>query len=400
MRILFVTALPKERSSFLGRTFPLARAVHQAGHAVEILTLSGRTAPPFEHHETREGVSIRTCGPNVRATSVQTPTISEVARRYRLGRQALSKALAAQTADVVVLAKPQLQNTPPTLAFARVNRIPLVLDADDFEPAASRFPALVRWAMRALDRRAARRAAAISACSPFLVRHYRRLNPTASVELLPTSIEVPPAHPAARLRERLGIPADAKILLYAGSLSLSSAHRVDQLLVAFAQLKGETTKTRAHLVIAGDGLHEKHLRSLADSLFPPPSPIHFLGRFAPPEDIALAKQADLLVDPVDGSVTAEAKSSHRVMLALATGTPIIAGNVGIRPFLLPRSLHQDALYDPGDPRALAKGLERGLNPEYRVRFQEQTAGLIDQWTSEAIGRRFVSLLESLAPRAR
>lgn len=398
MRVLFVTALPQERSSFLGRTFPLAQALHRAGHNVDLLTLSGSATPPFENEETREGIVIRTCGPNLRATHIQALTISEVLRRLRLGRAALTAELTRRTADVVVLAKPQLQNTQPTLSFARERRIPLVLDADDFEPAASRFPLPVRWIMAAVDRRAARSATAISACSPFLVEHYRRLNPRAHVEFLPTSIAVPPFVAAARLRERLGIPADAKILLYAGSLSLSSAHRVDQLLVAFAQLHSAAPRINAHMVIAGDGLDEQRLKTTADSLVHSPSSIHFLGRFTPPEDIALAREADLLVDPVDNSVTAEAKSSHRMMLALATGTPIVAGNVGIRTFLLPEALHADALYDPDDPGALASSLARGLDQNYRTRFREQTAGLIDQWTWETLGKKFVSLLESLSPR--
>ncbi|MDP3685892.1 MAG: hypothetical protein Q8R32_03610, partial [bacterium] len=120
-----------------------------------------------------------------------------------------------------------------------------------------------------------------------------------------------------------------------------------------------------------------------------------LGRFTPPEDIAIAREVDLLVDPVDRSLANEAKSSHRVLLALATGTPIIAGAVGIRTHLLPPTLHATCLYDPDNASALAPVLARGLEPHTKHQFRAQTRDLVDQWTWPVLGEQFVRLLESL-----
>lgn len=401
MNVLFVAALPPERSSMVGRIFPLARAVHERGHDVRLLTLSGSTLPPFQTDTARNGVTLRTVGPNIRATGVDAPSVIQTWRRFRAGQSALADALESESADIVILTKPQLQNTAPTLAFARARRTPLLLDADDFEPAASRFPLLMHMHMQGLDQRAARAARVITACSPFLVEYYRRLNPHAQVEFIPTGITVPAGVPPIRLRERLGIAADAKVVLYVGSLSVSSGHRVDLLLEAFAALLEKRSGTfSAHLVLAGDGLDEARLRQRVTRNAELRTRVHFLGRFTPPEDIALAYDADLLVDPVDRTRTAEAKSSHRLMLALAAGTPIITGAVGVRPVLVPQALHALCLYDPARRGDLTAALARGLEPATKDVFRRHTYGLLDQWGWDTLGKRFTELLESLIRRDR
>lgn len=386
----------------VGRMLPLARAVASAGHTVDVLTLAGSHKSERSESSSLERwgeqlprVRVSLVGPALRATDTMHPSLVETLARLRKGRAALAEALEQERPDIVVLAKPQLQNAPPTLAFAARTRVPLVLDADDLEAEASRLPALARWHARTLERRAAGAAALITACSPFLVEHFRRLNPAARIELLPTGISIPPSVSPARLRERLGIPTDATIILYVGSLSLSSGHRVDLLINAWSRLSLDQGRN-AHLVIAGSGMDEEALRERVARDAALKRRVHFLGRFTPPEDLALAREADLLVDPVDRSRTNEAKSSHRTMLALATGTPIVAGNVGIRPFLLPSSLHELSLYDPYAPDSLTRALARGLEPTVRERFQRETAGCIQQWAWPTLGAQFTRLLETAA----
>ncbi len=399
----------------VGRILPLARAVQRAGHEVALYTLSGNGAQP--QGSTMGDHWVWVAGPNRRPDGEAIPSPLGTIRRWRAGLAGLRRALADEHPDIVVLAKPQLQNTGPALELAARTGAPLVLDADDLEAEASRLPSLLRVYASTLETRAARAAALITACSPFLVDHYRRLTadspsaetsgdgrrPTSEVpprvELLPTGITVPADIPPAPLRPRLGLPADARIILYVGSLSIASGHRLDLLLAAFQQLMMQNSERETHLVFAGSGLDEAWLRAHAARLQTPdprlPTRIHFLGRFSPPEDFALAQEADLLVDPVDASRTNRAKSSHRVMLALATGKPIVAGNVGLRPFLLPPSVHGDCLYDPTDSASFTAALRRGLAPECAERFRRETEGRISQWTWETLGTRFVQLIESL-----
>lgn len=392
MRTIFVSALPVERSSTVGRVLPLARAMVAAGHDTTLLTLSGRVDPPYEEETGDAGVRMRAVGPAVRATRVPNPGVVDTLRRLRRGRAALASALAREPADLLVLAKPHFQNTGPVLRAAAMRQIPLVLDVDDRETHASRLPFFARWYAEELERRAARAAALVTTASPALVEHLRRHAPATRIELLPTGITVPADVPPARLREKLRLPPAESLILYVGSLAISSGHRVDLLIDSLAQLPPAAAP--AHLVLAGDGIDAPRLKARA-ARTPVAERIHFLGHFTPPADLALAREVDLLIDPVDRTPTNEAKSSHRVLLALATGTPVIAGDIGMRRFLLPAALHADCLYDPRQDGALTAALARGLDPSFRERFQRQTKGRIDQWTWDTLGPRFVSLLTSL-----
>ncbi len=394
MTVLFVCALPPERSSVIGRLLPLALAAHEAGHTVSVLTLSGSTRPPFASTEDRFGVALNLVGPNIRATERSSPGFGETLVRFLAGLRALDRSLRSTQADVLVLCKPQLQNTTPALAAARRMRCPLLLDVDDLEAEASRAPHVVGWVLRTLEAKAARAASVITCASPFLVDRFRSLHRTARVELLPTGIEPRPTSPV-HFRERLGIPREEKLILYVGSLSLSSGHRVDALLEAFERFMSSPSAPPARLILAGDGLDEHELRARA-ARSPHAARIRFLGRFTPPLDLALAREADLLVDPVDRTPSNEAKSSHRTMLALATGTPIVAGDVGIRRTLLPPALHEPCLYNPADPGALPAALARGLADDFAPYFRAASEGRITRCTWNALGAQFCSLLDDLA----
>lgn len=373
-----------------GRTLPLVAALTRAGHSVMVFTLSGQRQPPFVAEDNQSGVSVKTVGPNLRATDASWPGFWTTVSRFRQGHRALRDALSDAKADLIVLAKPQPQNTSAALEHAKTLRVPLIADIDDLEAYASRLPWPVRRYVASLEARALRRALVVTACSPFLVEHARRINPAARVELLPTGIEVPKDVPPIRFRERLSLPAEARVILYVGSLSRASGHRVDHLLDAFAVLREPET----YLVLAGGGTDADALRARVRSLPGAVSQrVHFWGSFSPPEDVALAREVNLLVDPVDASVVNAAKSSHRVMLALATGTPVIAGNVGIRPTLLPPSLHAVCLYTPEKPGDLTRALRRGLDPGFRALFERETKHLAHQWTWQELGKRFVRIVE-------
>lgn len=396
MRVLIVSALPPERSSYIGRIFPLASALARARHSVTLLTLSGERAESLVRAETRDGVSVHLVGPNLRASDETSPSSRRTLRRFLDGRRALRAALARQRPDVLILAKPQLQNTAPTIAYARGRGIPLVLDTDDLEAAASRLPLFLRWYAAHLERRAARVADIITACSPFLVERARAQNPRARVEFLPTGMTIPTTLPRLNLRERVGVPADARIILYVGSLSIASGHRVDRLLRAFGHLRKHDQGL--HLVLAGSGVDADRLREQVQRAPSLRDVVHFFGRFSPPEDFALAAEADVLVDPVDRAPVTEAKSSHRALLGLATGTPVVTGNVGIRRLLLPTALHAEFLYDPRYAGNLKNALQRALAPGARDRFRAATEGSSTQWTWDHVGPQFVALVESLSPK--
>ncbi|MDP3685668.1 MAG: glycosyltransferase, partial [bacterium] len=249
----------------VGRILPLAQEVRVAGHGhvVDILTLSGASRRPYVESREVEGVRIRTVGPALRATDDHHPNPVRALPRFLAGQSALTRALSTRKADVIVLAKPQPQNTFPVLSWAEQTATPLIVDLDDRETEASRLPASARGVVAHLETQAIQHAAAITAASPALVEYARTIHPSARVELLPTGIRVPPTIPPARLHERLALPPDAKLIAYVGSLSVSSGHRVDTLLEAFNELADPSAS--AHLVLAGDGIDLDQLRKRAEA---------------------------------------------------------------------------------------------------------------------------------------
>lgn len=386
MKALFVATLPPRSPTIIGRTLPLARAVEQHGHGVGIVTLGHNQDGAGD-----TGVPVRVVGPALRGPEAGRPPLPTILRRLHAGARALADALAKERADVVVVVKPHPQNV---WAARRASR-PLILDADDDERWASRLSWMERAVMARIERHAARRATLVTACSPALVRRFAADLRAPRVELVPTGIASSRETASVlNLRARLGLDARAEILLYVGSIALASGHRVDHVLEAWETLADE--RPALHLAIAGDGIDTNRIRERA-ARKRHADRIHFLGRFSPPDAEGMARQATLLVDPADRSPAAEAKSSFRTLLALKTGVPVVAGDVGVRRMFLPPSIHRWALYEPGNRDALLAGLREGLTKRAREEFQRETSGLWNQWSWDRIGARFTALLEEIAP---
>jgi glycosyltransferase involved in cell wall biosynthesis len=384
MTILFAATLPPGSSTLIGRTLPLARAAQKHGHTVHVVTL-GDT----ERAETPMNVPVTVVGPALRGPTAERHPLWELSRRLRFGSRAIAGALSKQRPDVLVLVKPHPQN----VSAARTVSCPIVLDADDDERWASRLSPLERAVMGYLEWRAARRAALVTVCSPALGQRYSLQLRAPRIALIPTGI-APSATPARNLREALRLPPATPLLLYLGSIALSSGHRVDHLVDVWDTL-AEKMPT-LHLVIAGDGIDHALIRERA-SRARHGRRIYFTGRFAPEEAESLARQATLLVDPVDRSPASQAKSSSRTLLALLTGVPIVAGDVGIRKLFLPPAVQSWALYPPEHPEQFLQALLYGLTPEARHHFQKETAGLWKQWSWERLGHQFLSAVEEVIP---
>ena len=385
MTVTFAATLPPESATIVGRTLPLARALGERGHTVRIVTLDHMSVRRHVHDD----VPIDIVGPTLRGDVSKRPTFPELVRNFRRGVQGLSRALAAARFDVLILTKAHPQN----VVASRAVTCPIILDADDDERWASRLSGIERHIMGWTEQRAARKAVLVTACSPALVDRYSQELRARRVALLPTGI-TPSSARAPDLRSTFNLPPSTPLILYLGSLALSSGHRVDDLLNVWDALAESVPDLQ--LIIAGDGIDAERLREHAQRLTFTRR-VHFTGRFAPDEAEGLARQATLLVDPVDHSPASRAKSSSRTLLALATGIPIVAGDVGIRKLFLPPAIHPWALYPPERRDRFLWSLKHGLTKEAREHFQKETAGRWEQWSWDRLGREFVSLVEGLVP---
>ena len=380
LRVTFLATLPPNSSTIVGRTIPLAKEVQKYGHSVSLITL-GKTIDNVESI----GIPTTIVGPSFR-DGVNKPNPVKLVSRYFTATTGLRRAIESNKTDVIVLVKPHPQNYNAIKNLS----IPFILDSDDVESHTSRSNFLERAWLNRIDKNATRKSNLVTACSPYLVEHYKKMCPGKTVELIPTGIPKEGMADKINLRRYFDIADDAQILLYLGSLAISSGHRVDQIFNIWNEIS--TSNLKLHLILAGDGIDADKIHAQS-KLLSNNNRIHFFGRFDSGSSENFARQATLLIDPIDDSVGNQAKSSSRAMLALKTGTPIISGNVGIRKFLLPDTIHNWALYDTNKPTALVEAVKYGLSEDAHTVFARETQGLWQQWTWEVIGAKFNSLIE-------
>lgn len=151
------------------------------------------------------------------------------------------------------------------------------------------------------------------------------------------------------LRDELGWPRDARVLLALGALVDHKGHR--WLVEAMHRLPD------AHLLVAGEGPLRRTLEALAAPLG---RRVRWVGRRS---DVPrLLRSVDLLVHPSTGEGMGQA-----VVEALLAGLPVVASAVGGLPEVV-RDLGW--LVPPRDPAALACAIRRALaDPEARRRVE-------------------------------
>ena len=128
-------------------------------------------------------------------------------------------------------------------------------------------------------------------------------------------------------------------LIYLGSISISSGHRVDLLPDILMQVREQLPETKLHIYGAGDDVEKLKKMFVVRNL---ETAVHWHGRFSSPlegEVSRILRDGGVVVDPVDASISNRAKSSFRCMLAGKFGCPVVTSNIGIRPYLFPQEFH-------------------------------------------------------------
>lgn len=378
MKLAFIATQSSTGSTVRGRIIPLAQELtSHHKHDVHLLLHGTKTdIPDLKTHQIGEDPFQKTASGKIRLHGFS------LFLRLLQNVFLAVKALLIIQPETIIIVKPLPENVLAvwlTTWFFRPKKI--VLDVDDFELTANVVTSLLQRAVIHLAQRVAVKLAnSIVVATPFLADYETALvSDKKSVLLIPTGLSfdvnlAQSPHPR---------------IVYIGSLSQSSGHRVDLLPEIFFLVK--KTVPNAQLVIIGDGddkqklshdLQEKGVQ--ADTI--PTGPFE-LKNLAP-----LIFSSDVLVDPIDASVTNRAKSSFRVALALACGLPIVTSNVGIRAQLIPRQLHTMFFATPGDVNSYANKisalLQKPLTAEDQLLLKESAK----QYTWEALAEKYNTLL--------
>jgi glycosyltransferase involved in cell wall biosynthesis len=201
--------------------------------------------------------------------------------------------------------------------LSRAHKVPYVVS-----PRGMLQPAAIRrsqWrktiAYRLLEQRNLRGASLLHATSDQEADAIRALHLDVPVAVVPNGVDLASAQSAAGgYRARLGIPADAFVVLFLGRMH--RIKRLDLLADAFAIVRA--THRSAHLVLAGPD--EDHLRpELLARLASHASNVHTPGAVGGADKWSLLKDADVTVQCSDSESFGLA-----VVESLAAGVPVIA----------------------------------------------------------------------------
>jgi glycosyltransferase involved in cell wall biosynthesis len=352
MKIAFVSTQSASGSTLIGRTLPLAKHM-AAQHDVHLLAFAPLPAAPY--------LTAHLAGRN---PFVRTVDGKKRLRSWALLFNMLSSALTITwllwriNPERIVIVK----TLPHNVMGVRLWQLfhphrPIIIDVDDFELTANKLSSLwqrasIHWAQRCASRMAGR----IITATPFLSDYFSNLRPRAEVTTIPTGIHSSPP---------IIHPSTSPHIAFFGSLSVSSGHRVDYLPGILSALQKSFPQTK--LIIAGSGDDEAWLKQEFASRGITSS-VLWHGRFNDQDLISLLRNTAIIIDPVDSSIANRAKSSFRVALAISVGLPVITSNVGIRPWLIPPSLHSRFFAAPNhDSYALqvAALFSRPLSPSQR-----------------------------------
>lgn len=380
MKIAFITTQALTGSTVVGRVFPVARQL-ALKHKVYVFAHRGDTQPP-------EGVTVEYVGkdPFIRSDTGKRRLkgIALIGRMIINSWTTLLMLLHVQP-DVVIIVKPLPQNVLATYLWHLFNaKRKIILDVDDFELAANSLSSVYqRAAIHWSERTGSQIADTIVCATPFLQDHFRQLITDAKqVALIPTPLPMevsltaqPPARPA---------------LLYIGSVSIASGHRVDLLPEILELVRQEIPEVT--LTIAGSGDDVSSLKEAFTSRHLDAA-VEWRGRFSLQEVRTLLQDVSVILDPVDGTIVNRSKSSFRVALAVAAGIPVITSDIGIRPLLIPERFHDQFFAEPNRAAAYA---ERIINVLKNPLSADDRAGMVaysQQHTAEAMSKEYEKLLQ-------
>ena len=261
--------------------------------------------------------------------------------------------------DLVLATSPQIFTGLAGLGLARMRRVPFVLEVRDLWPESivsvgalpARHP-MIR-ALEQLEHHLYRSAAGIVSVTDSFVSHFLAHGvPASRIAVIKNGADLDlfdPDSPPAPLRARLGVPPDALLVLFCGTIGM--AHDVGLLARAAAILPPDL---RAHFVIVGDGAGREALAAEIAAL-DVRHRVHLLPPIARCEVPGYLAAADLSAIVLRDSPTFAGVLPSKIFEAMAMRTPILLGVRGEAQALVERA-GAGLPFTPGDPRALVATL--------------------------------------------
>ena len=367
MRLAYLSHyFPPETNAPAARVHELSRALVRLGHEVHVVTGQpnhprGIIFPGYRAAEYRrehvDGIVVH-----------RVPTLPAANRGVLLRGLGYAAVPTAQVAlglarlppvDLVLATSPQIFTGVAGLALARLRRLPFVLEVRDLWPESivsvgalpARHPVI--RALEQVEHLLYRSAAGIVSVTDSFVEHLVAHGvPESRIAVVKNGADLdlfdPEATPAP-LRARLGIPADALLVLFCGTIGM--AHDVGLLARAAAILPADLP---AHFVIVGDGAGREALAAEIAALGVRER-VHLLPAVPRREVPGLLAAADLSAVVLRDSPTFAGVLPSKIFEAMAMRRPILLGVRGEARALVERA-GAGLPFEPGDSRALVATL--------------------------------------------
>ena len=359
MRITFLLTQSLESPSGLGRYWPVSKELARLGHQVTILALHHDLGLLKERRFVKDGVQVwyvaqmhvlKTGNTKAYFSPARLLWVASVAT-WRLARAALQV-----PTDVYHLGKPHPMNGMAALLPRFLWGKRLFLDCDDYEATSNRFAG--EWQRRGVqlfEDHLPGVCNAVTVNTRFAFERIRRLGfPASRITYVPNGVDRTrfasvDEQAVERLRTQFQLH-DRRIVLYLGSLSLTS-HAVDLLIEAFGSVREAVPN--ATLLLVGGGEDYERLRTQAEA-WGLRDVVRFVGRVPSAEAPTYYALADISVDPVRDDLASRGRCPLKIVESLATGTPVVTGDVGDRAEMLAQG--GGVIVAAGDTHALTEGL--------------------------------------------
>ncbi len=397
---------PPETNAPAARVHELSRAMVEAGHEVHVVTGQpnhprGVVFPGYRaldvRRETVDGIHVH-----------RLPTFPAANRGVLLRSlgflvlpvsQVIFGVTTLPAVDCVLATSPQLFTGVAGLAFARARRLPFALEVRDLWPesivsvgALPRTHPVIR-ALERVERQLYRASAGIVSVTESFVDHFESHGVSrARVGVIKNGIDArvfDPETPPAPLRERLGIPSSALLVLFCGTIGM--AHDVGLLARAIARAREQLD---AHVVIVGDGAERESVaREIAELCVG--ERVHLLEPVRRAEVPGLLAAADLSAVILRDSPTFAGVLPSKMFEAMAMRCPVLLGVRGEAKTLLTRA-GAGVAFEPGDVDALVSTLQqyRALAPSRRRELGVRgRAFVLEHHDRRAQAAQLVSFLE-------
>jgi len=372
MRIAYFTHyFPPETNAPAARVYEQARALVRRGHQVHVVT----GQPNHPRGLVYDGY---------RALSYREEVLDEIivhrcpmypaANRGVVRRSAAFLALPASQLvlapwcvpdiDLVLATSPQILTGVAGVGFARMRRVPFFLEVRDLWPesivAVGALPAThpVVRALERLEHHLYNAARGVVVTAESFIRHLEHHGVARSnVALVPNGVDTrlfSPERAPAAIRERLGIPANAFVVLFCGVIGL--AHDVGLLARAIARMRSDEVERDndmpVHAVIVGDGADRHNVASEIHGLHVEDR-VHLLEPVPRDHVPGLLAAADASIVLLRDHATFRGVLPSKMFEAMAMRRPIVLGVEGEAKALVERA-GAGLPFRPGDAGDLVR----------------------------------------------